>query len=144
MPSIAHKIVIDAGPMIALFDRDDTYHSQAAGFLRRAGDAQLVTTSLVIGEVAAMLSDMQPNLFRFLEWVTAAVAIDDALHEDLPRMIEIMKKYSDLPADLADVSLVALCERRTIATVAAIDRDFDVYRLPKGRKFKNVFFEETA
>jgi hypothetical protein len=26
-----------------------------------------------------------------------------ALHEDLPRLIEIIKKYAGLPADLADV-----------------------------------------
>jgi uncharacterized protein len=132
------NIVVDAGPMIALFDRDDRYHQQAGEFLRRSTDCRLITTSLVIGEVAAMLADVQPNLFRFLEWLAAAIEIDDALHEDLPRLIEIMKKYADLPADLADVSLIALCERRQVTAIASIDRDFDVYRLPKGRRFQNV------
>jgi uncharacterized protein len=135
------NIVVDAGPLIALFDRDDNYHRQAAVFLQRAGDCRLITTSLVIGEVAAMLSDIQPNLFRFLDWLAIAIEVDDALSEDLPRMIEIIKKYSDLPADLADVSLVALCERRGIDAIASIDSDFDVYRLPKGRKFRNLFRE---
>lgn len=87
-----------------------------------------------------MLSHIQPNLFRFLEWAQITLKVDDRLAEDMPRIIEIMKKYHDLPADLADASLVALCERRGIATVASIDRDFTVYRLPKGRKFENVFF----
>ena len=134
------NIVVDAGPMIALFDRDDAHHNEAGEFLRRAGECRLITTSLVIGEVAAMLSDVQPNLFRFMDWLSAVVEIDDALNEDLPRMIEIMKKYGDLPADLADVSLVALCERRGLRTIASVDSDFEVYRLPKGRKFENVFF----
>ena len=134
------SIVVDAGPMIALFDRNDAYHKQAGEFLRRNGDCRLITTSLVIGEVAAMLSDLQPSLFRFMDWLSAVIEIDDALREDLPRIIEIMKKYGDLPADLADVSLVALCERRGVDMVASIDSDFDVYRLPKGRKFENVFF----
>ena len=88
-----------------------------------------------------MLADVQPNLFRFMDWLSAVVEIDDALREDLPRKIAIMKKYSDLPADLAVVSLVALCERRGVTTIASIDSDFDVYRLPKGRKFENVFFD---
>jgi len=136
------NIVVDAGPMIALFDRDDAHHKHASEFLRRSGDARLMTTSLVVGEVAAMLSDIQPNLFRFMDWLLAVVEIDDALREDLPRAIEIMKKYSDLPADLADVSLVALCERRGITTIASIDSDFDVYRLSKNRKFDNVFFSQ--
>ena len=139
MPSI----VVDAGPLIALFDRDDAYHAQASAFLRRVGDAHLVSTSLVVGEVAAMLADIRPSLFRFLDWLSVAVEIDDALPADLPRIVEIMTKYDDLPADLADASLVALCERRAFATIASIDSDFDVYRLPKGRKFTNVFFADT-
>lgn len=137
MPSI----VVDAGPMIALFDRDDAHHARAGEFLRRIGESRLITTSLVVGEVAAMLSDVQPSLFRFMEWVLAVVEIDDALREDLPRIMEIMRKYQDLPADLADGSLVALCERRGISTVASIDSDFDVYRLPRSKKFENVFFD---
>jgi uncharacterized protein len=126
--------------MIAMFDRDDAHHAQAGEFLRRAGECRLITTSLVIGEVAAMLSDVQPNLFRFMDWLSAVVEIDDAFREDLLQMIEIMKKYGDLPADLADVSLVALCERRRFHTIASIDSGFDVYRLAKGKKFENVFF----
>jgi uncharacterized protein len=134
------SIVVDAGPMIALFDRADAYHAQAGEFLRRSGECRLITTSVVIGEVAAMLSDVSPNLFRFLEWLSAVVEIDDALHEDLPRIIEIMRKYSDLPADLADVSLIALCERRRVSTIASLDSAFHVYRLPWSKKFENVFF----
>ena len=134
------SIVVDAGPIIAMFDRDDVYHAQAGEFLRRTGECRLITTSVVIGEVAAMLSDMQPNLFRFMDWLLAVVEIDDALREDLPRIIEIMKKYGDLPADLADVSLVALCKRRGVRTIASVDADFDVYRLAKSKTFENVFF----
>ena len=88
-----------------------------------------------------MLSDVQPNLYRFMHWLLAVVEIDDALREDLPRIIEIMKKYGDLPADLADASLVALCERRGVSIIASVDSDFDVYRLPKAKKFENVFFK---
>ena len=135
------SIVVDAGPMIAMFDRDDAHHAQAGEFLRRSGEFRLITTSVVIGEVAAMLSNVQPNLFRFMEWLLSVVEIDDAFREDLPRMIEIMKKYGDLPADLADVSLAALCERRRVNTIASVDSDFDVYRLPKSKKFENVFFK---
>jgi uncharacterized protein len=133
------NIAVDAGPLIALFDPDDAHHTMALGFARKAKAFHLITTSVVVGEVAAMLGHLQPNLLRCLEWLAAVVEIDDALRNDLPRAIEIMKKYSDLPADLADVSLVALCERRGINGVASIDRDFDVYRLPKGKKFENVF-----
>jgi len=138
------NIAVDAGPLIGLFDRDDAHHKAAAEFLRRSSEARLITTSLVIGEVAAMLGDIPPNLFRFLDWVLAAVEIDDRLHEDLPRILEVMAKYGDLPADLAGASLVVLCERRGISAVASIDSDFEVYRLPKGKKFENVFLKASG
>ena len=140
IPKARVEIVVDAGPMIALFDRDDAHHAQAGEFLRHSSDCRLITTSVVIGEVAAMLSDVQPNLFRFMDWLLAVVEIDDAFREDLPRIIEFLKKYGDLPADLANVSLVALCERRGVNTIASIDSDFDVYRLSGSKTFENVFF----
>jgi uncharacterized protein len=133
------SIAVDAGPLIAFFNQGDAHHSAAVAFLRRADNYHLVTTSLVAGEVAAMLCEIQPNLFRFLEWLEAVVQIEDALHDDLPRIVAVMEKYSDLPANFADASLVVLCERRGIDGVATIDRDFDVYRLPRGKKFENVF-----
>jgi len=51
-----------------------------------------------------------------------------------------LKKYDDLPADFADASLVAMCERRGIAEVATLDSDFDVYRTADRKHLRNVFF----
>lgn len=138
------SIVVDAGPMIAMFNRTDAHHKMALAFLQRCDEVQLISTSLAVGEAAALLSGQQHRLFDFLQWAETTLLVDDQFNEDLPRMIEIMKKYRDLPADLADVSLIALCERRGIATVATIDSDFSVYRLPKGRKFENVFFDSAG
>jgi predicted nucleic acid-binding protein len=50
-----------------------------------------------------------------------------------------MKKYADLPADFADASIVALCERRGIDTVATLDRHFDVHRTSARKQLQNVF-----
>ena len=59
---------------------------------------------------------------------------------DIPRIIVIMKKYDDLPADLADASLLAVCERRNIREVATLDREFDIYRTADRKRLRNVFF----
>ena len=49
--------------------------------------------------------------------------------EDLPRMRELMKKYRDLPMDLADAALVRVAEREKVRVVFTIDRkDFSAYR----------------
>ena len=52
-----------------------------------------------------------------------------------------MEKYRDLPADFADASLVALCERLRITTVASVDADFTIYRMQNHQGFRNLFFE---
>ena len=47
-------------------------------------------------------------------------------------MRDLMRKYRDLPMDLADAALVRLAEREKIARVFTIDsRDFELYR-PRG------------
>jgi len=58
---------------------------------------------------------------------------------DLPRMRELMRKYRDLPMDLADAALVRVAERHRISRVFTIDkRDFTLYR-PRGiRRFTTV------
>ena len=49
--------------------------------------------------------------------------------EDFPRMRELMKKYRDLPMDLADAALVRVAEREKVRVIFTIDRkDFSVYR----------------
>ena len=135
MPSI----VVDAGPLIALFRRSDRHHAAAVAFIKRTESATLVTNLLVVGEVAAMLAGNHRDLVGCLGWILDNVEIDGDAGLDLPRALEIIEKYKDLPADLADASLVALCERRGTNLVASIDRDFEVYRMAKNKKFENVF-----
>ncbi len=76
----------------------------------------------------------------FLDWVQRAVTIDLGEHGDLRRIGELMDKYQDLPADFADVSLVAMAERLKIHRIATIDSDFLVYRIHGKHPFDNVFW----
>ena len=48
------KTLIDAGPMIALFDKSDRYHKHVMKFLKDF-DGELVTTWPVVTEVSHML-----------------------------------------------------------------------------------------
>ena len=49
-----NAILIDAGPLIALFDKDDKYHSSIKEFIRE-GKYKFITTTAVITEVTHML-----------------------------------------------------------------------------------------
>jgi uncharacterized protein len=52
-------------------------------------------------------------------------------------MRALMKKYRDLPMDLADAALVRVAERDGVSTVITIDRsDFASYRLHGTKRFR--------
>lgn len=134
MPSI----VVDAGPLIALFDRDDRHHRQAVEFVRTCR-SRLITNLPVLTEATFLLRfsvDAQKNL---LWWAQRSLEIDQGTSTDVPRIIALLEKYRDLPADFADVSLLALAERLSVSRVASIDSDFAIYRLSGKRRFENVF-----
>ena len=51
-------------------------------------------------------------------------------------MRELMRKYSDLPMDLADAALVRIAEREKCRKIFTLDRsDFSVYRPEKIGRF---------
>jgi predicted nucleic acid-binding protein len=136
MPSV----LVDAGPLIALFDTGDNHHRQALQFMKRT-EAKLYTNWPVLAEVMANLDFSVEAQIAALDWASASAQVDNATGNDVERITEIMGKYCDLPADFADASLVALGERIGVLDVASIDRDFDVYRTKDRRRFRNVFFE---
>jgi predicted nucleic acid-binding protein len=131
-------IVVDAGPLIALFDRDDRHHRRAIEFVR---DCRVppVTNLPVLTEAAFLLRFSAAAQRDLLRWAHPALDIDAGTAADLPRIAALLDKYRDLPANLADVSLVVLAERLRLRRVASVDRDFAVYRLPRRRWFENVF-----
>ena len=134
MPSI----VVDAGPFIALFNRGDRKHALAMAYFENS-TADLVTNIAIITETAHMLDFSRGAVGEFLMWASQSVEIDLGTAGDLQRIAAIVEKYADLPADFADASLVALCERLSLETVATFDHHFDVYRHDNGKPLLNVF-----
>ncbi len=127
------KTLIDSGPLIALFDRNDKYHSASIKFIKD-NNSELITTLASVTETLHLLDFNRNAQIDFLGWVNAgAVTLEPISSDDLQRIKELTIKYSDLPMDFADACLVLLGEKLNISTVATIDRDFDVYRL-KGKK----------
>ena len=127
------KILIDSGPLIALFDRNDKYHLASKEFIKN-NNSELVTTLASVTETLHLLDFNRYAQIDFLGWVNAgAITLESITSDDLQRIKELTIKYSDLPMDFADACLVFLGEKLNISTIATIDRDFDVYKL-KGKK----------
>ena len=121
---------------MALIHADDRHHASCRDALERIRET-LVTVWPVITEAMYLLdfsAEAQDALWRLLEGDAVKILSLDA--GDVPRMRELMRKYRDLPMDLADAALVRAAERERISRVFTIDRrDFEVYR-PRGiRRF---------
>ena len=136
-----NAVIIDSGPCVALFDRDDDYHKQAVEFIRRQR-APLLSTLAVITEVMYVLDFSLQAQRDFLSWVRAgAVRLVETENTDFDRVIELIEKYADLPMDFTDGLLVAICERLEVKHVATVDDDFTIYRYKGRGRFVNLFFE---
>jgi len=136
-----NSILIDAGSLIALFDKDDHYHEKILSFIK-GKNYKFMTTIPVITEVCHML-DFNVNVqILFLEWImNDGILIHETPQKDFARIIELTKKYKDCPMDFADASLVIAAEETKIKKIISIDSDFNVYRLPGKVKIENVFVE---
>jgi len=129
------KILIDSGPLIALFDGSDKYHSASVEFIKN-NHSQLITTLASITETLHLLDFNRNAQIDFLGWLNAgAVSIEPITTNDLLRIKALTIKYADLPMDFADACLVFLGEKLNISEIATIDRDFDIYRLKDKKPF---------
>ncbi len=133
-----NKILIDSGPLIALFDASDKHHKKSIEFIKN-NTFSLVTTISSITEVLHILDFNRNAQIDFLEWITqGGVQIFDIQQEDFPRIKELTVKYQDLPMDFADSCLVLLAEKTGINTIVTIDRDFTIYRINGKKTFETV------
>jgi uncharacterized protein len=127
------KILIDSGPLIALFSRNDKYHAASVEFIK-TNRSELITTLASVTETLHLLDFNRNAQMDFLSWTYAgALVIEPITRNDFLRIKTLITKYSDLPMDFADACLVFLSEKLNISKIATIDRDFDVYR-SKGKK----------
>lgn len=133
------SILIDAGPLIALFDNSDQFHLTAVEFLKDF-QGRLLTTWPVVTETSHMLSFSTKAQIYFLEWLyRGGLQISSMDRSHVSRLIELSKKFEDVPMDLADASLIVASEEYNIREIASIDSDFYIYRNIRNRFLTNVF-----
>ena len=133
------NILIDAGPLIALFDNSDQFHLTTVEFLK-GFQGRLLTTWPVITETSYMLSFSTKVQIHFLEWLhRGGLQIIPMDRTHVSRLIELSKKFADVPMDLADASLIVASEEYNIREIASIDSDFYIYRDIRNQFLMNIF-----
>lgn len=130
-------IAIDTGPIVALFDKNDDKHHLCLNIFKKVNEP-IITTWPVLTEVFYLLSfssRVQDDLWEFIE--RGVVSIYDINKDLMKTCRRLMKKYHDLPMDLADATLVAVAEAENISTIFTLDhKDFRIYKKEQGKHFR--------
>ncbi len=137
-------ILADTGFFIALGNNGDRYHSRAIQVISTLREP-LITTYPVITETSYLLA-RDAGLavqFEFLtEVANGTFPVFDLQRQHLSRMVELMRRYANLPMDLADASLVVLAEHLGHGRILTCDRrDFNIYRWKNTNSFENLLTE---
>ena len=128
--------LLDAGPLVALFDASDKHHRWAIDALRDE-PYPLVTTWPVLAETASLLStDSWIDCLEFAD--SGGMQIHELPQASIPELMRWAKKYRDLPMDLGDASLVVLASIIGTRRIITIDSDFGVYRLAGNKTFEMI------
>ena len=134
------SVLIDAGPLIALFAVDDKHHQRFDRLISElsAAGLRLLTTWPCIVEASYLLE--VPQRYEMLHWIELGgvqVIPIEAFH--LGDMIGWMQRYTESnkrEMDFADATLYWLAIETGILEIMTLDRnDFERYRLPDGRAF---------
>ena len=128
-------ILVDTGPLVALFDPRDAAHPSCRRTLQRIRES-LRTTIPVLTEAFHMLSPSSRGADRLREFIMrGGVGVFFLDAPGLVRCFELMEQYADQPMDLADASLVVAAESYGTRRVFTVDRrDFEAYRVRRGHR----------
>ena len=125
-------ILTDAGPIVALLDKDDPYHAACVEAASHLPSEPMLSTWPCFTEAMHLLWAAGGWRYQSELWSmrrTGKLVFHDATSAEIDRMAELMATYADQPMDLADASLVATAESRRLKRVFTLDSQFRIYRL---------------
>jgi len=139
-------ILTDTGFWYAFFNSKDKHHLKSVDVMQNL-DEELITTWPVITETSYLLGKALgvPSQLRFLSALESDyIEILELSTQNLIRIQQLIKKYADLPMDLADASLVILAEKLGHGRILSTDmRDFKTYRWKNHQPFQNLLLPDS-
>jgi uncharacterized protein len=121
-------IIVDAGPLVAYFDRDAEQHVWVRGQAEQLPPGWL-TSEAVLSEAAHLLrrAGVAPEqLLALVEEQLLRVPFH--LEDEVATLRRLLRRYRDRPMSLADATLVRLSELYENCRVLTLDSDFTIYR----------------
>ena len=128
--------ILDTGPWVALIDRSESRHAECVQWLKDFS-GRLYSTEAVLTEVLYLLNFSIIAQCAALDFILESVVeIVPANTKSLKKTKSLMKKYTDLPMDFADATIVCLATDTGIQNIVTFDKkDFAIYKLSKTKSF---------
>jgi hypothetical protein len=122
--------ILDTGPWVALIDRSETKHDICVQWLK-SYSGKLYSTEAVLTEVLYLLNFSVKAQTAAIDFILKSVVeIIPSSIESLKKAKNLIKKYSDLPMDYADATIVCIAMDTGIYNIITFDqKDFNIYRL---------------
>ena len=128
---VTERTIVDAGPLVALLNANDTHHAWArVEFARR--EAPFLSCEAVLSEAQHLVARGRGNPLLVLEMLRrGALTMALAVEDEAERLLALQRTYKNLPMSLADACLVRLAELHPHGRVLTTDSHFRIYRRNK-------------
>jgi uncharacterized protein len=130
------SVLLDTGALVALLDRSEKQHDVCVKWFQEF-EGQLLTTEPVLTETTYLLGPKAQNQVKSIDFILqeGAVLIPQS-RDSLSRAKKLMEKYSNVPMDFADATLVTLAIEMDVNGIFTLDhRGFHTYRLNGNKSF---------
>jgi predicted nucleic acid-binding protein len=136
---VSRNVLVDAGPLVALFSRKDSNHDLCVSASKAMAPPYL-TSWPVLTETAWLLRHYPLAVKELLQSIGKDfLKILDLDQHFVGWSTAFLERYENIGVQLADASLVYLAERERVFEVFTLDRrDFTVYRTTRNRALNIV------
>jgi uncharacterized protein len=134
-------ILADTGFLYALLDKRDSWHERAVVALEKADEGLIATWPVLTEAVHLIMRSLgtPPAVALMQDVAEGGIAVWNMTIDAQQKIPTLMKRYDDLPMDLADASLVLLAESVGHGRIFTTDqRDFRTYRWKSRSPFENL------
>jgi len=137
------EAIIDTSAIVGLVDKSCQQHKRISDLIKKT-DFDLIVPSPIITEACYILNKkFGHNIeIKFLEEIISVNFYFEIIKfPDLARIVEILKKYSNLNIGYVDGAIVAIAERLKINRIITLDRKHFSTLLPLGFDYFEIYPE---